>query len=68
MKIPAGRELAFQLMVSLFTGLVCVAAGLIVFRWRGTTTALVGIATFLLALFGIGLAASSRAPGDKIER
>ena len=65
MKIPEGRELAFQLLVSLFVGSVCLAAVLIVFRWRGTAAGLVGIGTFIATLFFLGLAASARTPGEK---
>ena len=67
MRIPEGRELAFQLLVSLFVGLACLAAVPFVLGWGGTEAALVGVGTFILTLFVLGLASSSRSPGDNMR-
>ena len=65
MKTLAGRELVFQMLVSLFVAVACFAAALVVLHWEGTRAAVVGIGTFIVSLFLFGILISARTPGEK---
>ena len=64
MKIPEGRELAGQMLVSLFVLVACGIVVIIAFQ-AGSPAGIIGaLVAVLILFFLIGLRIAGRAPGD----
>jgi hypothetical protein len=65
MKIREGRELAFQVLVTVFFLIVIGAVSFVLFVLESPAAMFVGLLTVLGLLFLIGLRVSARRPGDR---